>query len=86
MATSPTDLADRAEFLLKHCEDWGSRSRASVLVLRELQQLMPAIVAQLRRQAALEEDLVEIPYIELGSIPARFVRPAAGDASAAPPR
>lgn len=68
MTTSPSDLADRAEFLLEHCQDWGSRSRANVLVLRELQQLMPAIIAQLRRQAALEEDLVEIPFIELGSI------------------
>lgn len=86
MATSPTDLANRAEFLLEHCQDWGSRSRASVLVLRELQQLMPAIVAQLRRQAALEEDLVEIPYIELGAIPARFARPTADEASAPPQR
>ena len=48
MATTPSDLADRAEFLLAHCQDWGSRSRASVLVLRELQQLMPEIVAQYR--------------------------------------
>lgn len=75
MATSPSDLADRAEFLLAHCQDWGSRSRASVLVLRELRQLMPAIVAQLRRQAALEEDLVEVPYIELGSIGSRRIQP-----------
>lgn len=86
MATSPTDLADRAEFLLAHCQDWGSRSRASVLVLRELQQLMPAIVTQLRRQAELEEDLVEVPYIELGSIPARYAQPGTGDASTSPQR